>query len=85
MGLLTEMVVSNLYMFRTVAELIYLDVSRDTVSPMTYIMAVLLCSTPIFAGRCLVVSPLAPAESSDRKAAASLCLSIFAGEESNVD
>ncbi len=47
MGLLTEMVVSNLYMFRTVAELIYLDVSRDTVSPMTYIMAVLLCSTPI--------------------------------------
>jgi iron(III) transport system permease protein len=49
LGLLTEMVVSNLYMFRTVAEMVYLDVSRDTVSPLTYIVAMLLCTLPILA------------------------------------
>lgn len=47
LGLLTEMAVSNLYMFSTVAELIYQDVSRDTISPMTYLIAVLLCILPI--------------------------------------
>lgn len=49
MGLLTEMVVSNLYMFSTIAERVYQDVSRDTVSPLTYIIAVFLVTLPIFA------------------------------------
>ena len=47
MGLLTEMVVSNLYMFSTVAELVYLDVSRDTVSPLTYWAATGACMLPL--------------------------------------
>jgi iron(III) transport system permease protein len=49
MGILTEMVVSNLYMFPTVAELVYMDVSRDTISPLTYLSAVTLCALPVFA------------------------------------
>lgn len=48
MGLITEMVVSNLYMFPTIAELIYLDVSRGTITPWTYIVATALCTMPVF-------------------------------------
>jgi len=49
LGLLTEMVVSNLYMFATVAELVYLDVSRQTSSPLTYLSAIFLCFLPLLA------------------------------------
>lgn len=47
-SLLTEMVVTNLYMFNTIAELVYLDFSRDTSSPMTYFAAAGLSILPIF-------------------------------------
>jgi iron(III) transport system permease protein len=47
-ALLTEMVVSNLYMFSTIAELIYLDFSRDTSSPTTYLAAFGLSILPVF-------------------------------------
>ncbi len=52
--ILTEMVVTNLYQVRTVAELIYLDASRGTVSGLTYPAAVLLCILPVVI--CLVVA-----------------------------
>jgi iron(III) transport system permease protein len=47
-SLLTEMVVSNLYMFSTIAELVYLDFSRDSSSPTTYLAAAGLSILPIF-------------------------------------
>ncbi|MBX3420100.1 MAG: iron ABC transporter permease [Pirellulaceae bacterium] len=47
LGLLTEMVVSNLYMFPTVTEQVYLDFSRDTISPVTYVASVGLCMLPL--------------------------------------
>ncbi len=46
---LTEMVVTNLYQVPTVAEQVYLDASRGTVSPLTYPVAVVLCMLPIVA------------------------------------
>lgn len=49
LGLFTEMVVSNLYLLPTVAERVYLDVSRGTTSPLTYIAAVTLCMLPMIA------------------------------------
>jgi iron(III) transport system permease protein len=47
MGLLTEIVVSNLFMFPTVAELVYMDVSRGTTSPLTYVASIALCALPV--------------------------------------
>ena len=57
-GLLTEMVVSNLYMFGTVAELVYLDFSRQISSPLTYLAAVLLCFLPLLAAGTALVGRL---------------------------
>lgn len=57
-GLLTEMVVSNLYMFGTVAEMVYLDFSRQMPSPLTYFSAVLLCILPLWAGGLALVGRL---------------------------
>ncbi|MEM8717130.1 MAG: hypothetical protein AAGE92_15390, partial [Cyanobacteria bacterium P01_G01_bin.4] len=44
---LTEMVVSNLFQVATVTELVYLDSSRGTVTPLTYFVAIFLCILPI--------------------------------------
>ena len=44
---LTEMVVTNLYQVPTVAEQVYLDASRGSLSPWTYAAAVLFCMLPI--------------------------------------
>ncbi|MCA9127072.1 MAG: iron ABC transporter permease [Planctomycetales bacterium] len=44
---LTEMVVTNLYQVPSVAEQIYLDASRGSISPQTYLFAVLTCILPI--------------------------------------
>ncbi len=44
---LTEMVVTNLYQLPTVAEQIYLDASRGSVSSSTYLSPMLLCMLPI--------------------------------------
>ncbi len=49
MPVLTEMVVTNLYQVPTVAEQIYLDASRGSISSWTYISSVLLCMLPIVA------------------------------------
>lgn len=43
----TEMVVSNLFQVSTVTELVYLDSSRGTVTPLTYFVAIFLCILPI--------------------------------------
>ncbi len=45
--ILTEMVVTNLYQVPTVAEQIYLDASRASISPWSYIAGVLFCVLPI--------------------------------------
>jgi len=45
--ILTEMVIMNLYQVPTVAEQVYLDASRGTVSPLTYPVAVMLCMLPV--------------------------------------
>lgn len=58
LGLMTEMVVSNLYMFSTVAELVYLDFSRQLSSPMTYLAAGLLCFLPIWVAGMMIVGRL---------------------------
>lgn len=51
---LTEMVVTNLFQVTTVAERVYLDASRGTLSPWTYVAAVALCMLPILAaGACV--------------------------------
>jgi iron(III) transport system permease protein len=50
MPILTEMVVTNLYQVPTLAEQIYLDVSRGTIHPWTYLTASCLCMLPIFLG-----------------------------------
>lgn len=47
MPIMTEMVVSNLYQVPTVSEQIYLDASRGTLSPLTYVAAVVLCLVPV--------------------------------------
>lgn len=47
LGIFTEMSVSNLFVLGTVAELVYLDVSRGIDSPLTYVSAVLLCVLPV--------------------------------------
>ncbi len=57
---LTEMVVSNLYLVPTVAERVYMDVSRGTVTPLTYPIAVALCVLPIFLATILVSRSLPP-------------------------
>lgn len=44
---LTEMVVTNLYQVPTVAEQVYLDASRGSVSVWTYVAATTLCLLPI--------------------------------------
>ena len=46
-SILTEMVVSNLYQVTSVAEQIYLDASRGSLSPLTYLAAAFLCVLPI--------------------------------------
>ncbi len=48
--ILTEMVVTNLYQVPTVAEQVYLDASRGTVSALTYPVAVMLCMLPVLVG-----------------------------------
>lgn len=54
-GLMTEMVVSNLFMFGTLAELVYLDFSRQMSSPLTYLSATGLCFLPLLiCGFCIV-------------------------------
>lgn len=47
--IMTEMVVSNLYQVPTVAEQVYLDASRGSISPITYLASVLVCIAPISA------------------------------------
>ena len=44
---MTEMVVSNLFQVPTLAELIYLDASRGTMTPLTYLTATGLCMAPL--------------------------------------
>ncbi len=58
--ILTEMVVTNLYQVPTVAEQVYLDASRGTVSPLTYPVAVTLCMLPIVICALLVTRRLPP-------------------------
>ena len=58
--ILTEMVVTNLYQVPTVAEQVYLDASRGTVSPLTYPMAVALCMVPILGFALLLTRRLPP-------------------------
>ncbi|MFK7737520.1 MAG: ABC transporter permease [Pirellulaceae bacterium] len=43
----TEMVVSNLFQIATVTEQVYLDASRGTLKPLTYIASTLLCVVPM--------------------------------------
>lgn len=45
--IMTEMVVSNLYQVPTVAEQVYLDASRGSISPVTYVASVLVCIAPV--------------------------------------
>lgn len=45
--IVTEMVVSNLYQVPTVAEQVYLDASRGSVGPLTYVCAILVCMLPL--------------------------------------
>lgn len=47
---LTEMVISNLYLVSTVPEQIYLDASQGTLSPLTYVASGLVCILPIAVG-----------------------------------
>jgi iron(III) transport system permease protein len=58
--ILTEMVVTNLYQVPTVAEQVYLDASRGTVSPLTYPIAVALCMLPIVVCTLLLTRCLPP-------------------------
>ena len=58
--ILTEMVVTNLYQVPTVAERVYLDASRGTVSPFTYPVAVLLCMFPVIAAALVIGRRLPP-------------------------
>ncbi len=58
--ILTEMVVTNLYQVPTVAEQVYLDASRGTVSPLTYPVAVFLCMLPVISLAVLVTRRLPP-------------------------
>lgn len=44
--ILTEMVVSNLFLVPTVAEQVYLDASRGSVSRLTYVTAFAICMLP---------------------------------------
>ncbi len=57
---LTEMVVTNLYQVPTIAEQVYLDASRGTVSPLTYPVAVVCCMLPIVVFTILVGRHLPP-------------------------
>jgi len=58
MPVLTEMVVSNLYQVPTLAEQIYLDASRGSIQPWTYLAASSLCMLPILLGGLLLRSLL---------------------------
>jgi iron(III) transport system permease protein len=58
--ILTEMVVTNLYQVPTVAEQVYLDASRGTVSPLTYPVAVALCMLPVVSLALLLTRRLPP-------------------------
>ena len=58
--ILTEMVVTNLYQVPTVAERVYLDASRGTVSPLTYPVAVALCMLPVVGFALLLTRGLPP-------------------------
>ncbi len=58
--ILTEMVITNLYQVPTVAEQVYLDASRGTVSPLTYPVAVLLCMLPVLGGAVVLGRRLPP-------------------------
>lgn len=57
---LTEMVVTNLYQVPTVAEQVYLDASRGTVSPLTYPVAVALCILPVVVIAILLMRNMPP-------------------------
>jgi iron(III) transport system permease protein len=57
---LTEMVISNLYQVPTVAEQVYLDASRGTVTPLTYPIAVAFCMLPILTVTMLISRRLPP-------------------------
>ncbi|MCR9295805.1 MAG: hypothetical protein NXI32_24060, partial [bacterium] len=56
--IMTEMVITNLYQVPTVPEQIYLDASRGSVRPVTYLAAFLICLTPAFVILYLVVKSL---------------------------
>lgn len=58
--ILTEMVVTNLYQVPTVAEQVYLDASRGSVSPLTYPVAVFLCMMPVVGLALLLTRQLPP-------------------------
>ncbi len=58
--ILTEMVITNLYQVPTVAERVYLDASRGTVSPLTYPVAVGLCMLPVVGLALLLTRRLPP-------------------------
>lgn len=58
--ILTEMVVTNLYQVPTVAEQVYLDASRGTVSPLTYPVSVALCVLPVVGFMILFTRRLPP-------------------------
>ena len=58
--ILTEMVVTNLYQVPTVAEQVYLDASRGTVSAITYPVAVMLCMLPVFLSAVILGRRLPP-------------------------
>jgi ABC-type spermidine/putrescine transport system permease subunit II len=49
--IMTEMVVSNLYQVPTVAEQVYLDASRGSISPLTYFAAFVICLLPLAISR----------------------------------
>ncbi|MDX1927341.1 MAG: ABC transporter permease subunit [Pirellulaceae bacterium] len=58
--ILTEMVITNLYQVPTVAERVYLDASRGTISPLTYPVAVALCMLPVVSLALLLTRRLPP-------------------------